>query len=106
MRKKDSKLLVYESLLYLYYDESAKFLLAPKTREVVGSFVKFCKKKDIIDNTKTAETMEVIYNPKNMMTKGELKHVLALSGSSFYRFRIKLVRDLYKYIYHNIGEKI
>ena len=105
MREITGEMVVYESLLNLYYDEMAKYYLNKELISVVDSFVMYCKAKDIVDNTNIAETMEIVYNSHNKMSKGELKKRLSLSDSSLYRFRIKLVRSLNKYISDQLGEK-
>lgn len=98
MRETDGDITIYESLLNLYYDDNARSFLNKETVIVVERYLEYCKAKDIVDNTRIAETMEIVYNTQNKIPKYELKQMLALSGSSLYRFRIKLVHSFQKYI--------
>lgn len=105
MREMTGEVLVHESLLFLYYDDMAQCYLNQEIISVVDSFITYCKAKDIVENTNIVETMEIVYNPQKKMSKSELKKKLSLSDSSLYRFRIKLVRSLDKYLSDKLSYK-
>ncbi len=105
MREIASDVIVYESILRIYYNESVKCYLDQKTISVVDSFIEYCKAKDIVDNTKIAETMGIVYDSGNRMPKEEMTKALALSCSSLYRFRIKLINSFHKYLSDTLGGK-
>ncbi len=98
MREMDGEALIYEALLKLYYDKNSKRFLDGELKRVMDSFVEYCKAKDIVENTKIAEIMAIVFDLNNSKSKCELKDTLAFSDSSLYRFRIRLIRSLQKYI--------
>ena len=105
MREMTGDAMVFESLLSLYYDEIAKYFLDRKILDILDGFIVYCNAKDIFDETNIVETMEIIYNPRLMMSKSELKEKLALSDSSLYRLRVKIVSSLHKYMSKKLGDK-
>ncbi len=98
-------MLIYESLLNLYYDKTAKSFLNGEVIGFIDNFVAYCKAVDVVEDTILVETMETVYDPRTGLSKDELKMKLALSDSSLYRFRVKIVHGLNKYISDNICKK-
>lgn len=98
MKEMDKETLVYEALLKLYFNASAKRFLDKEITGIMDRFVEYCYAKDIFDDTRTVETMRIIYDSKSNLSQKELKNRLAFSDSSLYRFRLKLIRSLQRYI--------
>lgn len=105
MREVDGNMQTHESLLRLYFDKNSQERLDQKTISIIDDFITYCKAKDIMDDTKIVDTMEIIYNPQNNLLKSELKKLLALSGSSLYRFRVKLICSFRKFMSERICDQ-
>lgn len=96
MREMNGEALIYEALLKLYYYKNYKRFLDSELKSVMDSFIEYCRAKDIVENTNIVETMAVVFDSNR--SKGAVKDELALSDSSLYRFRVKLVRSMKKFI--------